>query len=125
MSAIGRILTNVLEEKDLSQKWLANAAGITPATLNRWIKGENDPPSLDTLVAIAKALNVSTDYLLGISPVPFVKKDFRTEEKILVNCYRRASEDDVNVLWALMGRYMAPNERIFMSQFDIKTEDIG
>ena len=111
MSDMGRIIRNILEERNISQKWLADKIGITPATLSRWITGENEPATLDAIVNTAKVLNVSSDYLLGISPVPYVKKDFRPEEKILVNCYRRATDDDITVLWALMNKYMEPNER--------------
>ena len=125
MSDTGRIIRNILEERGISQKQLANTVGVTPATLSRWITGETEPPALDIITSIAKSLNVSADYLLGISPIPSVKKDFRPEEKILINCFRRATDDDITVLWALMNKYMSQNERIYMSQLNSAIEDIG
>ena len=127
MIETGKIIRNILEERNLSQVWLANRIGVTPATLSRWITGENAPASIGAIVETAKVLNVSTDYLLGITPVPSATatKDYRPEEKILINCFRRASDDDTTVLWALMRKYMNQNESMFMEQFNSVTQDAG
>ena len=48
-----------------SSAWIAQKVGVKPAKMRRWLSGENTP-SLDGLVAIAVAFNVSTDWLLGL-----------------------------------------------------------
>lgn len=54
------------EHAKLNQKELAKILGISPSTLNGYEKGNHDPKS-DGLIKIAKACNVTTDYLLGLS----------------------------------------------------------
>lgn len=51
-------------ELGLTQKDLAEQVGVTPPAINRFEKGEKSP-SVDTLLKLAKALGVSTDFLLG------------------------------------------------------------
>ena len=50
---------------DLSQKELAEKAGVTPASITSYAKGTKNP-TMETLVKIADALNISTDWLCGI-----------------------------------------------------------
>ena len=58
--------------KGLSQRQLAFRLGISPRAVGQFEQGRN-APSLETLVAIATALDASTDYLLGLSlPDPHV-----------------------------------------------------
>lgn len=54
------------EKAGMSQKELAEKLGISPSTLNGYEKGNHDPKSAG-LIGIAKACNVTTDYLLGLS----------------------------------------------------------
>ncbi|WP_020677334.1 helix-turn-helix domain-containing protein [Geopsychrobacter electrodiphilus] len=51
-------------EMKLSQKALAEIIGISPPAINRLEKNIK-APSVDTLTKLAKALGVSTDFLLG------------------------------------------------------------
>jgi len=54
------------EATDLSQKELADLVDVTPSAVNQYEKGEKTP-STETLIKLAKALGVATDYLLGAS----------------------------------------------------------
>ena len=54
------------EHAGMNQKELAEKLGISPSTLNGYEKGNHDPKSAG-LIGIAKACNVTTDYLLGLS----------------------------------------------------------
>lgn len=47
----------------LSQKELAKIIGVAPSTFNGYESGNHDPKS-DLLIKIAKACNVTTDFLL-------------------------------------------------------------
>jgi len=53
----------VLVERKRTGKWLAEALGKNEATVSRWCANVSQP-SLETLFAIAKALNVDVRELL-------------------------------------------------------------
>ncbi|MCL2698376.1 MAG: helix-turn-helix domain-containing protein [Oscillospiraceae bacterium] len=63
-----RILSLLRSEKHLSQKQVAEDLGIAQALLSHYEKGKREC-GLDFLVRAADYYNVSTDYLLGRSPV--------------------------------------------------------
>ena len=60
----GERLKNVLQDNDISQLKLAQELGYTQQAVNRWCNNITEPDN-KTIVAIAKYLNISTDYLLG------------------------------------------------------------
>jgi transcriptional regulator with XRE-family HTH domain len=110
MPDFGTTLKNLLDDRGISQKWLADAAGTNEATISRYVTGTNKSSRLDILASIAKALNVSTDYLLGITDVPQRKSELTAEEFILISAFRRASERDANIIWSILGTYLTPSE---------------
>jgi len=57
-------LNSLLILNNLSQNELAKRTGLTTAAICRYCRG-NRQPSIDNLVRICDALNVSADYLLG------------------------------------------------------------
>lgn len=62
MEQINR-LKIVLVEQNKTGKWLAEALGKNEATVSRWCTNESQP-SLETLVKVAKVLNVDVKDLL-------------------------------------------------------------
>lgn len=52
--------------KNLSQKEVAYALGISPSIVSNYESGERTP-SVENLMALASLYNCSVDYLLGIS----------------------------------------------------------
>lgn len=62
-------LATVRQAQRLSQRQLALRIGLSPRAVGQFEQGENWP-SLSTLVALARALDCSTDYLLGLSDNP-------------------------------------------------------
>lgn len=59
----GDILRMLLEEKDISQKEMAESLNISPSTLGNYIRNLRQP-DYETLCKIASYFSVSTDYLL-------------------------------------------------------------
>ena len=53
------------KRKGKLQKDLCEALKVKKSTLSEWLNGNNEPP-MQTIVDIARFLNVSTDYLLGL-----------------------------------------------------------
>lgn len=62
MKQINRLKV-VLVEKNRTGKWLAETLGKNEATVSRWCTNETQP-SLETLVDVAKVLNVDVKDLL-------------------------------------------------------------
>ena len=57
------ILRNLIEEHDLTQKWLAQKLSIPVSTLGGYVQGTSEP-DFQTLIQIADYFSVTTDYLL-------------------------------------------------------------
>ena len=57
-------IQELLEARSMSRRELAEASGLTEAAISRYITGTREPKSI-SLSAIAKALDVTSDELLG------------------------------------------------------------
>ena len=53
----------VLAERDLNNKWISDKLGKDPATVSKWVTNTTQP-SLETLIAIANALEVPVQELV-------------------------------------------------------------
>ena len=60
----GENLSVILKMKNIRQTDLAESTGIADATISRYVKGQMEP-RIDNLIAIAEALGVTVDYLIG------------------------------------------------------------
>ncbi|UOE39950.1 helix-turn-helix domain-containing protein [Chryseobacterium suipulveris] len=58
----------VLAEKEKTNKWLAEHLGKSEVTVSRWVTNDNQP-SMETLLEIAKLLDVDIKDLLNSSKV--------------------------------------------------------
>ena len=56
---------------DLTQLQLAKALNLDPTNITKWKKGENFP-SLQALYALCKLLDLSADYLLGLTDEQYI-----------------------------------------------------
>ena len=61
-------LRNALRDNKMTQQELANLVGTTQATVNRWLKGINEP-DLATLLEICLYLGVSPNEILGYDDI--------------------------------------------------------
>ncbi|MGL4914477.1 MAG: helix-turn-helix domain-containing protein [Romboutsia sp.] len=88
MGIIAQRISRARRDLNLKQKELAQKANITEASLSRYENGIREPKSA-VLSRLSEALEVSTDYLLGI-----------TDEKNYDNCdIANKSEKDIkNIL---------------------------
>lgn len=64
-------IQDLLKEKGLTQEQLAKKINISVSTLNRYISGQTDKISTENIIAIAKEFGVTTDFLLGLTNIPF------------------------------------------------------
>ena len=61
-----KIIRDLREDKDLSQKEIAALLNISQSTYSRYESGFLDIPS-EILISLSKLYGVSTDYILGLS----------------------------------------------------------
>ena len=61
--------------------------------------------TVDLLVKFARKYGISTDYLLGLTDCPERPLDLSEEERALVECWRRLTEDRQKLLMK-MARFM-------------------
>ena len=116
MSVFSDNLNRIMTERGISQKWLADAANTTEATISRYANGVHKP-NVDIIVQIAQALCLSIDYLMGLSVIPSGQSDETAEEQILVKCYRRATDRDQNLVWGVLEEYLhSPSEKTMIAQ---------
>jgi len=111
MSMFSERLREAINMRGVTQAWVASKANTTEATISRYAKAVHDPAVIETLGGISKALNVSADFLIGVTNVPEVRRSLPNDQKILLDCYSKISESDSVVLWALLDKYMTAQER--------------
>lgn len=72
------MLSQKINELRLANGWsqvqLAKKLNVTKQTVSNW-ENDNIQPSIDMLVRLAKAFNVTTDYLLGLEDIPRLNVD--------------------------------------------------
>lgn len=64
-------IRDMLSFREINQAELAEKAGISESALSRYMSGQTDKMSVENIVAIAKVLEVSTDFLLCLTNIPF------------------------------------------------------
>ncbi len=84
-------LKKLLAEKTLSLNELSEIVSFNIEKCNSYINGEYEP-SLEDLIEISHALNVSTDYLLGQTP------KITDIEKKLLNTFIKLNEDNQDII---------------------------
>jgi transcriptional regulator with XRE-family HTH domain len=81
-------LRRIRDQRDLSQSELARRAGLDPSAVAHF-EADRRKPSFDNVRALAQALDVSADYLLGTTEATTA---FRDEEKLSSNDRRYIQE---------------------------------
>ena len=66
---VSQQLQAILKDRDLSQTDAAETCGMSVARFHNYVTGYRTP-DLDTVMRMAKALGVTTDYLLGFNGEP-------------------------------------------------------
>ncbi len=94
-----------MTRRGVSQKALAERAQTTEATISRYLSGARSPENFTILKNVALILNVSSDYLLGVTDNPFEKGTLPAEVKDLLTFYLRAGDADKKILWAILDKY--------------------
>lgn len=106
---LGRVIRNLLERKNLSQKQLAEMTHISYKTLNGYLNDIRQP-DLDTLVLLADALDVSVDTLL--SHTTMQNSTLSELERELVRDYRALSLNQQELIQMQIRTMLKQNARL-------------
>ena len=64
-------IQDLLHENNMSQAELAEKIGLSESALSRYLSGQTDKLSADNIVSIARVFDVTTDFLLCLTDIPF------------------------------------------------------
>lgn len=92
----GEKLSELLEERNMTQKEFAKTLNIAPTTLNGYIKDKRQP-DFELVKKIASALSVSVDLLLGGEGLELTAKELS-----LITKLRTLSEDQQKMVYTLV-----------------------
>ena len=87
MSDFGERLKFLRKEKKLTQTELAKMLNTTQGTVGKWENNKLEP-NFKKLILLAKYLDVSTDYLLGVTNI-------KGERSIMFSFFKRDKEKEV------------------------------
>lgn len=91
--SMARRINELLWELNMTQKELAQVAGITESTVSHYAKGDRIPRGVN-LKKIASALGTSTDYLLGRSGQENHQEEIRTVKTLIARNAAQMSSDE-------------------------------
>ena len=104
-----KILKLERKKKGLSQMAFAKLFGVSQQTIGSW-ETNRTSPDLESLSKLANFFNVSVDYLLGLTDIPYTVDDYiakqkkagkqpvdnqySADERKIIDMYRQRSEKD-------------------------------
>lgn len=94
MSTFAERIRNLRQELGLSQDELAEIADVNQNAISRYERGVNDPTS-EVVIKLARALNTSTDYLLGLTDDPssqIQENGLAPQERQAIAAWRRGDK---------------------------------
>lgn len=117
---IGYIICELRKEKSLSQKKLADAIGVSQATIAK-IEINRNEATAETIRKLATFFDVSSDYLLGLEDEfgarseqnagNVIRAARSSEETRLIEIYRKLSPDMRATLWSLLDTWTPSTTR--------------
>ncbi|WP_083512079.1 helix-turn-helix domain-containing protein [Amphibacillus sediminis] len=91
MEIFRKRLRELREAKGFKQEYLAKALNISTSAYGYYEQGRNEP-ALETLIKLAQTFNVSTDYLLGLTDIPYTPAHIVAEDSSLYEAEQSAIE---------------------------------
>ena len=102
MNGFIKRVKNLMKEKKLTQKELSALSGISEPSLCRYLKGQIEP-RMDIIQNLARALNVSVEYLLGQSEEECSSAADETIRIVALNRKILSDEDKQQIIEILYG----------------------
>ena len=99
---IAERMAEIISDRKMTQKDLAFLSGVTESAISHYLKGDRIPRGA-TLIKIAKALDTTTDYLLGQDEKSGIQKDFDDARVILArNASKMTKKQKMELIKLLM-----------------------
>lgn len=92
---IGERIKARRKQLELTQADLAFESDTSQGAISRYELGINEPTA-DAIITLALALNCSTDYLLGLTDIPYrevSENELPEDERLLLQLYREKSKE--------------------------------
>ncbi len=102
MADLGTRIKQRLEEKQMSQKELADKVACTEAAISLYVKGKRIPRA-SVLSKIAEALDTTVEYLTDGTPVGTRAEIGYARKLIARNVHQMTKEEKMDILNVLMG----------------------
>lgn len=80
------ILREKKKELDMTNSSISTITGIPESTIQKYLNGTTPSPSFDTVIGIARALDVSVDAAFGITPVHDTPETINNPDNLLNRC---------------------------------------
>ena len=65
-------IQDLLRENGMSQAELAERIGLSESSLSRYLSGQTDKFSVENIVSVARIFDVTTDFLLCLTDIPYI-----------------------------------------------------
>ena len=91
------------KSKSMTQKELAQALGISRATVSKYEAGLRTP-NMDMIMKLSDVLGCTTDYLLGRSRFPYPR--LTTLEDKFLGAFHAADQSEQEAVWKILEKYM-------------------
>ena len=100
-------LSILLEEKNITQRELAEKINVTEVTISRYLSGERSP-RIEIVSKIAEFFNVSIDYLFGKEELINPNIDTSNDQRLVAfyEGYNDLDEADKDVLMATFDAFI-------------------
>lgn len=120
---LSKILKSIMDKKNIGNKELSEKSGIPLGTLNKIIYGETQNPSLESMRAIAKALNCTLDdfvddntprvaaYYLNPEVAVLAQEIYDNPDlRILFDTTRKVKPEDLKLISEMVKRMSSEDE---------------
>lgn len=117
-------LRTILNQRGLTQSKLAEMTDMTEATISRYLSGTHIP-NVEYTAIIASALNVSIDYLMGLSDSVLPNEPPSPELRALFSAYSKADAHARKMVWMQLEPFMSDLEKESASEQFTKKNNTG
>lgn len=107
---IGSRIHNIIDDADITQKELAKRLELPISTLNGYMTGKHQFPP-EVVKKVAEILEVTTDYLLGITQEPLRPISLSRVERTMVERFRTLSKDQKELVLQTIRFMQEQNQR--------------
>lgn len=98
---LGERISELISQKGMTQRELASMVHVTDVSMSRYVKGERIPKG-PIIANIAKALNTTSDYLLGQDSTQDSELDYYQVQRMIARNSKDWSQKQKNDLIAAL-----------------------